>query len=279
MAAVVVTGASTGIGAATARHLAAQGWTVFAGVRREADGDALRHGTEGDIRPLLLDITDAQAIASAAKAVAEAVGGQGLAGVVNNAGIAVAAPLEYLPVDELRRQLEVNVVGQLAVTQALLPLLRAGRGRIVNLGSIGDRIVMPMTGAYHASKFALAALTHGLRMELQPWGIPVVLIEPGTIATPIWATGRATAERIVAGLPAEARKRYGREIEAGIRWTERAARTGISPETVALTITRALTARRPRTRYLVGTDAKVAALLARLPDRLRDRLVLRQIQG
>lgn len=279
MTAVVVTGASTGIGAATARHLAAQGWTVFAGVRQEADGAALRRGAEGDIRPLLLDVTDAQAIASAAKAVAEALGGEGLAGVVNNAGIAVAAPLEYLPVDELRRQLEVNVIGQLAVTQALLPLLRAGRGRIVNLGSIGDRIVGPMTGAYHASKFALAALTHGLRMELKPWGIPVVLVEPGTIATPIWTTGRATAERILAGLPAEARERYERQIEAATGWAERAARTGISPETVALTITRALTARRPRTRYLVGTEAKVTALIARLPDRLRDRLVLRRFQG
>lgn len=279
MLTVVVTGASTGIGAATVRVLAARGWTVFAGVRREADGEALRGGTDGDVRPLLLDVTDPQAITGAAKAVEEAVGGAGLGGLVNNAGIAVAAPLEYLPIDELRRQLEVNVVGQLAVTQALLPLLRAGRGRVINIGSIGDRIVMPMTGAYHASKFALAALTHGLRLELEPWGIPVVLIEPGTIATQIWASGRATAERILAGLPAEAGERYGREIAATTRWSDASARHGIAPERVAHAIAGALTARRPRPRQLVGTDAKLAAVIARLPDRVRDRLVLRRLRG
>jgi NAD(P)-dependent dehydrogenase (short-subunit alcohol dehydrogenase family) len=274
MRAVVVTGTSSGIGAATALELAARGYTVFAGVRREADGAALRERASGDVRPLLLDVTDQGAIDAAAEEVGAAAGD--LAGLVNNAGIALAAPLEYLPAATFRRQLEVNVVGQLAVTQAFLPLIRRAGGRILNVGSIGDRIVGPMTGAYHASKFALAALTDGLRLELADDGIEVVLIEPGTIATSIWATSTAAADRLVAGLPPEAMQRYGRAIEAAREWAQTAARTGIAPEAVARVIATALTTPRPRTRYLVGREAKIAAVIATLPDRLRDRLILRQ---
>lgn len=276
MRAVVVTGTSTGIGAATVRELSARGYTVFAGVRRDADGEALRDRVGGDVRPLLLDVTDAAAIGSAADEVALAVGAAGLAGLVNNAGIALAAPLEYLPAETFRRQLEVNVVGQLAVTQALLPLLRPARGRVVNVGSIGDRLVGPMTGAYHASKFALAALTAGLRLELADAGIEVVLVEPGTVATPIWETSAAAATGLIAELPPEAISRYGSRIEATQAWAKAAARAGIAPEAVARVIARALTAARPRTRYLVGRDARIGAIVAGLPDRLRDRLILSQ---
>lgn len=276
MRAVVVTGTSTGIGAATVRELSARGYTVFAGVRRDADGEALRDRVGGDVRPLLLDVTDAAAIGSAADEVALAVGAAGLAGLVNNAGIALAAPLEYLPAETFRRQLEVNVVGQLAVTQALLPLLRPARGRVVNVGSIGDRLVGPMTGAYHASKFALAALTAGLRLELADAGIEVVLVEPGTVATPIWETSAAAATGLIAELPPEAISRYGSRIEATQAWAKAAARAGLAPEAVARVIARALTAARPRTRYLVGRDARIGAIVAGLPDRLRDRLILSQ---
>jgi len=276
MRAVVITGTSTGIGAASAVELAARGFTVFAGVRREADGEALVRRAGGDVRPLLLDVTDQSAIDAAAKAVGAATGATGLAGLVNNAGVALAAPLEYLPPDTFRRQLEVNVVGQLAVTQALLPLVRQARGRIVNVGSIGDRIVGPMTGAYHASKFALAAMTHGLRLELSQDGIEVILVEPGTIATAIWQTSTTAADRLFAGLPPEAGRRYGTRIEATREWARAAARNGIPPEAVARVIAQALVTSRPRTRYLVGRDAKIMSLLANLPDRLRDRLILRQ---
>src|SRR5258708_33287478 len=181
---VVATGASTGIGEACALRLDRRGFHVFAGVRREVDGGALKQKASGRLTPILLDVTDASSIKSAAAAVAASLDEEGLSGLVNNAGIAIAGPLEFLPIDELRRQFEVNVIGQIAVTQAFLPLLRKGHGRIVNMGSISGRLAFPLLGPYAASKFALRALTTALRMELRPWGIPVSIIEPSGIATP-----------------------------------------------------------------------------------------------
>ena len=275
---VVVTGASKGIGAAAVRRLVAEGFRVVAGVRRAEDAKALGDQL-GDLAvPVLLDVTDPDAVTSAAELVGE-VGGGALAGLVNNAGIAVAAPLEFLPPAELRRQLEVNVVGQHAVTRALVPMLRRGRGRIVNIGSIGDRIVSPMTGPYHVSKFALRAWNDTLRLELAPWDVKVVLVEPGAVATPIWETSIAAAERLQQALPAGVEELYGRAIAAARAGALRNAARGMPADQVAAVVARALTARRPRTRYLVGTDARVAALVARLPDRVRDRLVLSQSRG
>lgn len=273
-ATVVVTGASKGIGAAVVRRLARDGYRVVAGVRREEDAAALRDELGERAVPALLDVTDPEAVAATADLVGREVGERGLAGLVNNAGIAVAAPLEFLPPEELRRQLDVNVVGQHAVTKALLPLLRRGHGRIVNVGSIGGRIASPMTGPYHASKFALRGLTDSLRLELAPWGIEVVLVEPGAVATPIWETSIAAADRLQQALPPEVAKLYGRvaaRARAGARYN---AAHGMPAEKVAAVVAQALTARRPRARYLVGRDAHIAAMVARLPDRLRDRLVL-----
>jgi NAD(P)-dependent dehydrogenase (short-subunit alcohol dehydrogenase family) len=278
-ATVVVTGASKGIGAAIVRRLAADGFRVVAGVRRTEDAEALRDGLGERVLPALLDITDPDAVAAAAELVGGEVGERGLAGLVNNAGIAVAAPLEFVPPAELGRQLEVNVVGQHAVTQALLPLLRQGRGRIVNLGSIGDRIVAPMTGPYHVSKFALRAWSDTLRLELSPWGIEVVLVEPGAVATPIWETSIAAAERLQQTLPAGVEELYGRAIVAAKSGALRNAARGMPADQVATVVARALTVRRPRTRYLVGTDARITAMVARLPDRLRDKLILSQSGG
>lgn len=267
---ILVTGASTGIGRATAVRLAENGFRVFAGVRRPEDGERLAAGAFG-ITPLMLDVTNPEHIAGAASTIAEA---GGLYGLVNNAGIASAAPLEFVPLDQLRHQLEVNVVGQVAVTQAVLPLLRASRGRIVNVTSIGGLIAGQMLGPYNASKFALEAITHVLRQELAPWGIEVVAIEPGVIATPIWGTSTAAADRMLEPNRAAVTELYGAQVEAAQRMAANATTKGISPDEVARAIERALTARRPRTRYPVGTDAKVgAALLARLPDRTRDRLL------
>ena len=265
---ILVTGASTGIGRATAVLLAQRGFRVFAGVRKQSDADSLR--AEG-ITPLILDVTNAEHIAAAAAAITEA---GGLYGLVNNAGIASAAPLEFVPVPELRHQLEVNVVGQVAVTQAVLPLLRAAKGRIVNVTSIGGLIAGQMLGPYNASKFALEAVTHVLRQELAPWGIEVVAIEPGVIATPIWSTSAASADRMLAPNLEAVTGLYGAQIEAAQRMAANASTGGIAPVEVAKVIERALTATRPRTRYPVGRDAKIgAALLARLPDRTRDRLL------
>ncbi len=274
--AVVITGASTGIGRATARYLAERGFRVFAGVRRDEDAEALRQENAGRLTPLRVDVTDRGSIESAAREVEAAVGGEGLRGLVNNAGIGIGAPLEFIDLDELRRQLEVNVIGPIAVTQAFLALIRACRGRVVNVGSIGGRVAQPMMGPYNASKFALEALSDSLRMELAPWGIHVSLVEPGSIATAIWEKTDAYAERMIPTLGPRARELYGTAIAAVLDAARTLSKQAIAPEAVSKAIHHALTARRPRTRYLVGTDARVQAVLARfVPDRARDAVLLR----
>ena len=195
--AVVVTGASTGIGEACALQLDRMGFSVFAGVRREADGKALEQKASGRLTPVFIDVADEVSIASAVETVSAAVGDAGLAGLVNNAGIAVPAPIELVPLDALRRQLEVNVIGQVSVTQAFLPLVRKAQGRIVNMGSIAGRLAIPFLGPYCMSKFAMEALTDSLRVELRPWGIKVSLVEPGRISTPIWGKGIATGHELM----------------------------------------------------------------------------------
>ncbi len=258
---VLITGASSGIGAATAERLAKAGWHVFAGVRNE--GAAPAGTTE-----LLLDITDAGSISRAAEAV-----GERLDGLVNNAGIAVAAPLEHLPLDELRRQLEVNVVGQLAVTQALLPALRAARGRVVLIGSIAGTSALPFLGPYAISKFALEAFADALRVELAPDGVHVSIIRPGTIATPIWTKPQPVADM----LGPDAVERYGPRLVALRAFAAARAAKAAPVDSVARAVEHALTSGRPRTRYLVGRDARIRATVERLPDRLRDRIVTRAL--
>jgi NAD(P)-dependent dehydrogenase (short-subunit alcohol dehydrogenase family) len=276
--AVVITGASTGIGEACALHLDKLGFRVFAGVRKRADGDALKQKSSDRLTPLPIDVTKAGTIASAAATVAAATEDAGIAGLVNNAGIAVAGPLEFLPVDEIRKEFEVNVFGLLAVTQAFLPLVRKGRGRIVNIGSIAGRSALPFAGAYASSKFALEGLTDALRVELMRWDIRVSIVEPGGIATPIWEKSRAKGADIARGLPPQARELYGWAFDAMRTVAEHAARTASPVEMVARAVAHALTAKRPKTRYLVGRDAERRALFQRLPDRLRDRIILNRLR-
>lgn len=277
--AVVVSGASTGIGAACALHLDGLGFRVFAGVRKPGDGEALSRRASPRLVPLALDVTDPASIASATDAVARTVGPAGLYGLVNNAGIVVAGPLELLPPAELRRLFEVNVIGQVAVTQAFLPLLRRARGRIVNMSSISGRMATPLLGPYAASKFALEALTDALRLELQPWGITVSLVEPGAVATPIWEKSRVAGQELAKAVPPEGWELYATAIAAVQRAAAQAARGAIPAEVVARAVAHALTAEKPKTRYLVGRDARVrAAFAALLPDRLRDRLVTRLLR-
>lgn len=272
--AVVVTGASTGIGRATALHLDSLGFEVFAGVRREPDGERLASDAAGNLTPIILDVVDGDSIEAAARRVAETVDGAGLRGLVNNAGVAQPAPIEVIPIDALREQLEVNVVGQVAVTQAMLPELRRARGRIVNLSSIGGLVASPALGAYSASKFAIEALSDSLRMELAPWGIHVSVIEPGSIRTELWRRGLDTADSTLERIPQAQRDLYAGLISSMRRLAERTESRAITPERVARKIAHALTAARPRTRYLVGADARIQATLARLlPDRAYDSLV------
>lgn len=276
MAYVLVTGAAKGIGRACALRLAQGGHHVFAGVRQAAHGEELRREAD-TITPLELEVTNPAQIEAAAGLIERQVGAAGLHGLVNNAGIAVAGPLEFLPIDELRRQLEVNVIGQIAVTQALLPLIRRAAGRIVNMGSIAGRSALPMTGPYAASKFALEALTDSLRAELQPWGIQVAVIEPGVIATPIWETSAAVADQLIARMSPKAIEYYGGVIAALRKRALTATTRGLPPDTVARAVEHALFSDRPKTRYLVGRDAHVRLALEWLPDRIRDRIIRRQL--
>jgi NAD(P)-dependent dehydrogenase (short-subunit alcohol dehydrogenase family) len=271
---VLVTGASTGIGAACALDFAGRGMTVFAGVRDPLAGESLAAKGGPSLIPITLDVTDELSIMRSVKAVQSVVGEGGLGGLVNNAGIVIGSPLEVVPLSQLRKQLEVNVIGQIAVTQAFLPLLRRGRGRIVNMGSIAGRGTIPLLGPYSASKYALEALTDALRMELRPWGIHVSIIEPGAIATPIWEKSTKEAESLEASVSAEAKALYG---EAVIRIREaiaQAAQRAIPPDAVVRAVHHALTSSSPRTRYLVGSDAKLRAWMVKwLPDRAQDRLL------
>jgi NAD(P)-dependent dehydrogenase (short-subunit alcohol dehydrogenase family) len=271
---VLITGASTGIGRACALRLDRAGFGVFAGVRKEADGKSLKDDSSERLSPVIIDVTDGTSIKDAAATIREA-GGSGLAGLVNNAGITVQGALEYLPVDEVRRQFEVNVFGQLAVTQELLPEIRAGRGRIVFMSSIAGRAPsLPFLGPYAGSKWALEAFADSLRIELRPWNIHVALIEPGSIDTPVWEKGDATFGDIVDSLPPEGKERYVHTMERARKIAQQAGARGISPDEVAKRVEHALTARRPRTRYLVGIDARVRAVVENaLPDRLRDRTI------
>jgi NAD(P)-dependent dehydrogenase (short-subunit alcohol dehydrogenase family) len=272
--AVVVTGASSGIGEACARRLAGLGFQVFAGVRKPEDGERLVREISG-VTAVRIDVTDADSIAAAAASVNEATSGR-LAGLVNNAGIAVPAPIEHQPIDDFRQQIEVNLIGQVAVTQAFIAQLRAARGRIVNVSSIGGRVAVPLLGAYAASKFALEGVSDVLRRELRPWGIEVAVIEPGTIATPIWDKGIASGDALEAAMGPDAKRDYGPLIATVRTASEDGAKSGLPPDAVAKDVAHALTARKPRTRYLVGREAKSRGTAARfLPDRFLDRAIAR----
>jgi len=284
MPVALITGASTGIGRSTSLRLARAGWTVLAGVRDPAAGERLlaEAPAAGHVIPLTLDVSDADQIARAAELVDAETRGAGAPGtgrldaLVNNAGIGFGGPLELIPVEDLRRQFEVNVVGQVAVTQARLPALRRARGRIVLVSSIGGRVAMAFTAPYAASKHALEAIGDALRVELRTSNVQVALIEPGSVATPIWDKAGAEAERV--SIPAELQTQYGQVPAAMGKVVDNLAQRGIPAEQVAETIERALTARRMRARYLIGGDAKVMLLAKRLlPDLLFDRVARRAL--
>jgi NAD(P)-dependent dehydrogenase (short-subunit alcohol dehydrogenase family) len=274
--AVVVTGASTGIGRATALHLDSLGLRVFAGVRREEDGESLLRESSDRLTPIRLDVTDPDQVAKAARRVGEAVQDSRLAGIVNNAGIAVAGPVEFVPLDQWRTQLEINVLGVVSMVQAFMPLLRDSQGRIVTVGSLGGRLAQPMAAPYCASKHALEAISDALRLELRPWGISVSLLEPGAVKTPIWDKGLRAGAELLRSAPAEVRTLYGAAVDIATKMAVHENETGVEPVEVARAVEHALLSPRPRTRYPVGRQARLLIPLSRfLPDRLKDELLLR----
>ena len=272
----LVTGASTGIGAACALDLDRLGHRVYAGVRREEDGDRLKASASGSgLIPLILDITDQAAVDAAAKRISEETGGA-LDGLVNNAGVARGGPLEFLELDEWREQLDVNVIAQVAVTKAMIPLLRKARGRIVFIGSIGGKVASMLMGPYNASKFAIEGIGEALRYELHPWGIKVAVVEPGAIRTEIWSKATETADRLEEAMPGEAVSLYSSHMVKLRKTLEMQTRNAIPAQKVADSVRHALLDPRPRPRYLVGKDARAMSAMARLlPDRARNAVVRR----
>jgi NAD(P)-dependent dehydrogenase (short-subunit alcohol dehydrogenase family) len=271
MKTVLVTGASTGIGRATALRLDAAGWKVYAGVRSDEAGAVLAGLASERLQPLIVDVTDAATCAAAMATV-----GGSLDGLVNNAGIAVGGPLETVALDELRNQLEVNVVGQVAMTQAALPALRAARGRIVFTSSVGGKMAAPFIGPYAASKFALEAIADSLRIELMQWGIEVCVVAPGSVATPIWDKGAGQIDDVTGGMTDAQRSLYAGSIEAFRKVLIDTGKRGVAPEKVAAAIEDALTASRPRLRRGIGLDARgQLAAASVLPKRVMNKIVVR----
>lgn len=274
MPSVLVTGASRGIGKAIVEHLASRGWDVIAGVRSERDADAVTALNPQRVSSVILDVTNAQHIDALATSLPAR-----LDAIVNNAGIVVSGPMEAVTSDEWRKQLEINVIGQLAVTQEVLPRLRESRGRIVFISSVNGKLAMPLIGAYCASKFALEAAADALRMELRPWHIPVVLVEPAQTDTDIWRTADTMAEQTEAALTPEHRALYARHIAGMRKAIPMTQKTAVPAEKVSAVVEEALTARRPRARYVVGAGPKLqVALMTNLPTAVRDR-VLRRVSG
>jgi NAD(P)-dependent dehydrogenase (short-subunit alcohol dehydrogenase family) len=274
MPSVVVTGASRGIGKAIVEHLAARGWDVVAGVRTQQDAETVTKLDPQRISSVILDITSAEDIAALKDSLPAR-----LDAVVNNAGIAVGGAMETLTPDEWRKQLEINVIGQLAVTQAVLPKLRKSRGRVLFISSVNGRISMPLIGAYAASKFALEAAADALRMELSPWQIPVVVIQPAQTDTDMWRTADSMVEELEAGLTPVHRELYARHIAGMKKMIPTSQRIAVPTAKVCAVVEEALTARRPRARYIVGFGPKVqVALMSTMPTKVRDR-VLRRVSG
>jgi NAD(P)-dependent dehydrogenase (short-subunit alcohol dehydrogenase family) len=277
--AVLVTGTSSGIGRATALLLDAQGYRVFAGVRKEADGRELSQACSDRLTPVTIDVTDAGHIESAREQLAEAVGDEGLVGLVNNAGVGGGGPIEFMPLDELRRTIEINLIGQVAVTQACIPLLRKAKGTIVFIASIGGRVASPFMSPYNTSKFAIEALGESLRHELRPWEIDVTVVEPGSIDTEIWSKGNEQIRERLDDMPEDARRLYGRQITRFGEVLNETASRGIPAEKVAEVVHKAIASDNPKHRYLVGTDAKIGARLkGTLPDRTFSKLAARQMK-
>jgi NAD(P)-dependent dehydrogenase (short-subunit alcohol dehydrogenase family) len=275
--AVLVTGASTGIGKTCALHFGWLGFQVFAGVRKPEDGDALKKEANGNIIPVILDVTNAASIAAAYNQISEIVGEKGLVGLINNAGVAVFGPIEFLELDELRRQMEINVIGLVAVTQKFLPLIRQARGRIVNIGSISGKNALPLLAPYAASKFAVEAITDALRMELMPWNIKVSVIEPGAVKTPIWQKAQQESSAYLEKLPPEGHARYGKLITAMQKITRGMDKNAMPASEVVEAVDHALTAKNPKTRYPVGREAKATLFFLKVPDKWRDKLVARTL--
>lgn len=270
---VFISGSSSGIGKACALELDKLGYKVFAGVRRMEDGQSLRRKASDRLHPVMVDITDQEQIATSAETVRRGLGDGPLAGLINNAGIAVGGPLEFVPIDRLRHQLEVNLIGHISVSQAFIPLLRKSQGRIINIGSVSGIFASPLMGPYCVSKYAMEAVSDVLRRELKPWKIKVSLLEPGIINTKIWEKARAQADRNIKEAPDEIFQFYGPLIDQVRNHVEDIEKRAQQPQVVVKAVVHALTATRPKARYRPGPKAWTTRALSWLPENIQDRMI------
>lgn len=277
MRAVLITGSSTGIGYHSALHLDKLGFHVFAGVRKTEDGARLQAAASERLTPVIIDVTKPDQIQEAVAQITEIVGEAGLAGLINNAGIAIMSPLEFFPEADFRQQIEVNLIGQMLVTQACIPLLRKGTGRILNMSSVSGTVVFPFFGAYAASKWALEALTDGLRQELYPWGIDVISIQPGSVQTSIWEKEAEKAQQRMAQFPPEAFELYGQAIKVMEKQIIASGEDGLSVDVITDIIHTALTTRRPKPRYFIAKSGWRLRIVQLLPARIGDWLVRKNL--
>jgi NAD(P)-dependent dehydrogenase (short-subunit alcohol dehydrogenase family) len=271
---VLITGTSTGIGRACVDRMAADGWTVYAGVRKDTDADALKQAVSGDVRPVLLDVTDQKAIDRVRSQIETDVGDRGLDGLVNNAGANVGGPFEGLTDEDWRWQFDVNVFGLVNTTRACFDLLRQAKGRIVNIGSIGGRIASPFMGPYSATKHAVEAISEGLRFEVEQFGMTVSCVEPGSIKTAIWEKGQDQIDEMNTRFGAEMLSNYQFQLDAMYGFADEGPKKGSPPSKVADVVHHALTANRPKPRYLVGTGSVPVGVVSKLPDPLRKRMLM-----
>lgn len=270
---VVITGTSTGIGRACVERMAADGWTVYAGVRKDADADDLKRGVDGDVRPVLLDVTDRDHIAALVTRLTEELGPVGLHGLVNNAGVAEGGPIETLSDQEWRWHFDVNVFAVVNLTRECLPALRSARGRVVNIGSIAGRTGAPLMAPYAAGKHAIEAISESLRFEVADFGMKVACVEPGEIKTAIWAKADESLARVMKSLDDGTKTLYERQLDMLHGFADEGRRKGIPASKVADAVHHALSSVRPKHRYLVGPDAKLVGVVSRMPDSLRHRVL------
>ena len=272
---IVITGSSTGIGKACALHLDKLGYKIYAGVRKQTDGDSLREEASDTLTPIILDVTDTKSIASTVSIIEKETGGN-IFGLINNAGIGRSGVLEAIPVDEIRNVMDVNVIGLMAMTKAMIPMLRKNKGRIINIGSTASFLASPGASAYAASKFAVRAITDSLRLELKPFGMSVILVAPGAVESEIWEKGAAYKNEMRKSIKPEIAKLYSTLIKFGEKLVKEIKK--IPAEEVAKSVADALASVKPKPYYIVGKDAKAGVKVARLPKSLLDWIFLKRIQ-
>jgi NAD(P)-dependent dehydrogenase (short-subunit alcohol dehydrogenase family) len=272
---IVITGSSTGIGKACALHLDKLGYNIYAGVRKQTDGDRLREEASDRLVPIILDVTDADSITAAVSTIEREAGGN-VFGLINNAGIGRSGVLEVTPIDEIRKVMDVNIIGLMAMTKALIPMLRKNKGRIINIGSTASFLASPGASAYAASKFAVRAVTDSLRLELQPFGMSVILVAPGAVESEIWEKGTAYKNEMRRSIKPENAQRYATLIKFGENLIKEIKK--IPAKEVAISVAQALASKKPKPYYIVGKDAKAGVKAARLPKSLLDWIFIKRIQ-